>query len=264
VRRTSTRAGYRAIPTLTFEPEELAAVLASGQLARKLDDPLLTSHFESAVRKLTFDLHLTAAPSPEDDEVITNPHRDGGGAQLRQLGTALLRLKRVTFAYHTMSSDRTAKRTVEPYGLFLQSGHWYLAARDVEHDVVRNFRVSRMSDVAVNAKKPQSTDYAIPRSFRPTKHARSRKAWELGDGDVEEATVKFVGSKGAVRAAASLGHPVRGAPGQRRFQVRRADVFVRWLLSFAGDAVPLAPPRLVEAYRDLVRETLAVYDGGDR
>jgi predicted DNA-binding transcriptional regulator YafY len=260
----STRAGYRAIPTLTFEPDELAAVLAAGQLARRLDDPLLTSHFESAVRKLTFDLHLTAAPSAAHDDMITNPHRDGGGAQLRQLGTALLRLKRVTFAYHTISTDRTAKRTVEPYGLFLQSGHWYLAARDVEQDAIRNFRVSRMSNVAVNAKKPQTTDYVIPRSFRPSKHARSRKAWELGDGEAEEAIVKFVGSKGAVRAAASLGDPVRGAPGQRRFQVRRADVFARWLLSFAGDAVPLAPAGLVASYRALVRETLAIYDGGAR
>ena len=105
------------------------------------------------------------------------------GATLRELGKAMLRLKRVTFDYHTMGRDATAARTVEPFGLFFQSGHWYLAGRDVEKDAVRNFRVGRISDLRPNAKAPQSADFTIPRAFRLSSHARSRKAWELGDGD---------------------------------------------------------------------------------
>jgi len=61
-------------------------------------------------------------------------------------------------------------------------------------------------------------------------------------------------------AAGQLGHVVDGAPDHRTFDVRRADVFVRWLLSFAGDARPLEPPEIVERFAATVRETAAVYE----
>jgi predicted DNA-binding transcriptional regulator YafY len=34
---------------------------------------------------------------------------------------------------------------------------------------------------------------------------------------------------------------------------------VRWILSFAGEAVPVSPPHLADAYRDVVRATLSAY-----
>jgi proteasome accessory factor B len=242
-----------------FEPDELDAVLRALSLARELGDPHLASQCDSARRKLTLDLP-DVAPS-EDDGVIV-PRRDGNAETLRELGTAMLRSKRVSFTYHAIGSDTTTERTVEPYGLFLQSGHWYLVGRDVAKDAVRNFRVARIAGARANTSKPQSVDYTIPRGFRLSAHARSRKAWELGDGDAENAIVEFRGANGAVKAAMKLGSPVIGAPRQQRaFQVRRIDVFARWLLSFAGDAVPIAPAQLVDAYREIVRQTLAVYDG---
>lgn len=252
------RRGYRAIPTLTFEPDELHAVLHAIELARSLGDPMLATHCDSGRRKLSHDLSHDGALVEGE-----NPTRAGGesvGTTLRELGKAMLRLKRVTFHYHTMGRDATAARTVEPFGLFFQSGHWYLAGRDVEKEVVRNFRVSRISDLQPNARALQSADFAIPRGFRLSTHARSRKAWELGDGDAEVAIVEFRGGSGAVKAAESLGTAIRGAPRRRRFQVRRLDVFARWLLSFAGDVRPLEPPGLVDAFRELVRQTLARYE----
>jgi hypothetical protein len=64
-----------------------------------------------------------------------------------------------------------------------------------------------------------------------------------------------------VTAASALGDTVRGAPKQRRLRLRRVDVFARWLLSFAGDARPVSPPALVEAFEQIVRQTLACYEG---
>jgi hypothetical protein len=54
---------------------------------------------------------------------------------------------------------------------------------------------------------------------------------------------------------------VPGHPDRRRFRVRRQDAFARWLLGFAGDAAPLAPPELVAEYEALVERTLARYAG---
>jgi hypothetical protein len=115
-----------------------------------------------------------------------------------------------------------------------------------------------MSDVVVNAKQPQSRDYAIPNDFRLAEHAVSRHAWEIGDDDLREMVVEFRGNSGPTVAALKLGQPTDN-PRARMFRVRRIDTFCRWILSFAGEVVPLSPPELVDEYRALVRGTFAVY-----
>jgi hypothetical protein len=52
---------------------------------------------------------------------------------------------------------------------------------------------------------------------------------------------------------------VEGHENRRVFRPRRIDVFARWLLSLQGDAVPLEPDELVQAYRRQIRDTLAIY-----
>ena len=113
----------------------------------------------------------------------------------------------------------------------------------------------------MNATKPGEPDYVIPAAFRLPEHARSREAWELGDTAFVEAIVRFTGTSGPTVAARRLGEPIADAPECRRFQVRRIDVFARWLLSFAGEAEPVAPPELIEAHRVLAERALAVYAG---
>lgn len=264
--RKVAKQGYRALPELTFEPDELDAVLRAATPASTLGDPLLDEQFASALRKLTFDLPVGLTRTGVDQVTgggVPRASAEQLGPQLRTLGEALLRLKRVTFTYHSIGSDAVASRTVEPYGLFIQSAVWYLAGRDTAKDVLRNFRVGRISDVELNEHKPQSTDYEVPPKFRLSTHARSREAWEIGDGDADEMIVEFTGTSRAARAAAALGTPVAGSR-QRSFQVRRVDSFARWLLSFAGDTKPVSPPVLSEAYGALVEETLAVYTGAVR
>jgi proteasome accessory factor B len=173
------------------------------------------------------------------------------------LGDALVRRKRVTFTYHTMGTDASSGRTVEPFGLFFLNQHWYLAGRLPGEEAIKNYRLNRIVGAEVNASKPGSPDYEIPGGFNLRTHARSRQAWELGAGDAATATILFRATTGVAAAAARLGEPVEGYPDRRRFQVRRLDAFARWLLSFAGDLEPLSPRELVDEYLGLVRETLA-------
>jgi predicted DNA-binding transcriptional regulator YafY len=256
--RPGTKPGYRSLPVLTFESEELSALVDAAHVAEKLGDPVLEADVASAMRKLTFDLPV-GSTAAADSPAATTPYHDAHGASLRAIGESLLRRKRVSLSYNAMTSDATSTRTVEPYGLFFLSGHWYLAARDADKGDVRNFRVSRMSRVAPNQKRLQTPDYSIPSSFRLADHARARAPWEIGNDDEQQMVVEFRGESGATRAAAALGRPVDGAPRHRRFAVRRVDSFVRWILSFAGEAVPVSPPHLVDTYRDIVRATLSVY-----
>jgi proteasome accessory factor B len=247
--------GYRSLPTLSFEPEELAAVAEAAARVRELGDPLLAEHSESAMRKLACDLPVDAAG--RGDTQLVPPRARAAPDLLVTLDRALEQRKQVTFRYHTMGSDSTGHRKVEPFGLFFLNQHWYLAARAPGEDVVKNFRLNRMDDVEVNDKRPSSRDYEIPAGFDLREHARSRQAWELGAGDAVVATVAFRVRTGAAAAAFRLGEEVEGQPDRRRFRVRRPDAFARWLLSFAGDLVPVAPRALVDEYHGLLRETLA-------
>lgn len=247
--------GYRALPELAFEADELEALVEAARRVERMGDANLAELARSAMRKLAFDLPVDAsvreslaplhAPAPELGEVL--------GA----LDEGLAGRKRVTITYHSMSSDGTSERVLDPFGLFFLGSTWYLAARDGE--TVKNFRVSRISAASVNSTHPGTRDYEIPGDFRLEEHARSKHAWELGDAAAVEALVEFRGGDGATAAARRLGEAVPGAPSRRRFRVRRSDAFARWLLSFAGEAVPVAPPAMVAEYRQLVELTRARY-----
>lgn len=251
--------GYGSIQLLAFEPDELTVIAAAAARVLQVGDHVLTDDVHSARRKLAFDLQLGATESPSPDDLLLPPAAPADARVLSTLGSALFGRKRVTCEYHSMGAATGASRTVEPYGLFFVSGHWYLAARDIEKDALRNYRVSRMSAVKVNDKKKDTPDYEIPRDFTLREHAKSRKAWEIGDVDSITAVVEFRGESGAARAARALGLSDASGEATRRFDVRRTDSFARWLLSFAGDAVPIAPASLVAEYQSLVQTTLARY-----
>ena len=254
------RWGYRALQTLAFEPDELAAVADAAARVAQLGDPHLAADADSAMRKLAFDLPVDGARADRSVHVV-----DGGdridAATFDALSDALLRRKVVHFDYHTMGADARSSRSVEPYGLFFLSGHWYLVGRDRDRDGLRNFRVSRMSAVEVNDARAQTPDYEIPATFNLRDHARSRHAWELGENGGTVAIVEFRGASGATHAAGRLGEPVEGHELRRRFHVSRRDAFARWLLSFAGEAVPIEPPSLVDEFQSLARQTLAHHGG---
>ena len=255
------RNGYRALTRLTFEPDELAAIVEAARRVTALGDPVLTGHVRSAMRKLACDLPLDGVsieervvpPAPGRSALVPDP------AAFERLGDALERRKRTTFDYFAMGSGTVSSRQVEPYGLFFLSQHWYLAACDTADRVLKNFRLSRIGAVEVNAARPGSPDYEIPAGFSLREHARSRHAWELGDSDTVEATVEFRSEIGAAVAAARFGTTVPEAEHARTFQVRRLDGFVRWLLPLGNAVVPVAPPELVREYTRQVDETLALY-----
>ncbi len=252
--------GYQALATLTFEPDELAVVAAAIARVSDLGDPALKADAESVRRKLAFDLPANSL-APSDGASRLAPVAAPDPELFDQLNDALLRRKRVSFKYHGASEGTTTERTVEPYGLFFLSSHWYLAGCDIDKKQVRNFRLSRIDSLTVNTRRPQSADYEIPEGFTLREHARSRQPWEIGEGDLVEALVRFPRRTGATHAGANLGETVPGDAGVRRFRIRRPDAFARWLLSFGGDAVPLRPKEVVDEYRAALTATSNLYEG---
>ena len=281
------RYGFRALASLMFEPDELSVIVEAAKRVVALGDPVLTEEAQSAIKKLSFDL-----PLPEFDASADAPNMMAKSQSMPMassillersapypsprahsipapdvftaLNDALARRKSVTFDYHGMATNSTARRTLEAYGLFFLSAHWYVTGRDTDKDELRNFRLNRMRNIELNPTRSQTADYEIPAGFNLREHAKSRHAWEIGGGVHENAIVEFLNPAGAAKAAARLGVAVDGATDRRRFQFRRMDSFARWLLSFGGEAVPVEPPALVEEFQRQVRETRAVYAGNQQ
>ncbi len=251
------RYGYRALKELSFTADELSAVADAAARVRSLREPLLADDATSAIRKLAVDLPIDGSSSG-DVQFVARERADP--EIFERLSEALARRKTVSFDYHAISHDRSERRVVEPYGLFFLGSHWYLAARDGSRDEIRNFRLTRMSQVEVNGVRAQTPDYEVPPSFSLREHARSRQAWELGEGDSITATVRFRTMSGPAAVASRLGEPVENAPDLRTFPVRRMDAFVRWLMSFAGEAIPVSPSPVVEAFAKQIAETRVLYE----
>ncbi|MFN2326832.1 MAG: helix-turn-helix transcriptional regulator [Gemmatimonadales bacterium] len=245
--------GYRGLPTLAFEPDELRAIYDVGPRLLSLRIASLLDDARSALRK------LGASPVPPP------PPEQASAAELSAafdtLNDALARRKLVTFSYHSLSSSSHTSRTAQPYGLVALGHQWYLVAVEVGDTIIKQFRLNRMSDVSANPKAPGTHDYEIPPDFNLREHARLRPAWDLGSADAIDALVEVRKRNGTTRVVERLGDAVEGHPDQRMFRVRRHDTFVRWLLGQAGGAVPIEPPELVARYREMARETLARYEG---
>ena len=251
--------GYQALSTLTFEPDELAVLSTAANRVSELGDPALKLDTESIRRKLAFDLPDNALSASDGTRRLL-PRTQPASDVFDQLNDALLRRKRTAFTYQGIGGKAPSERNVEPYGLFFVSSHWYLAARDIEKNQLRNFRLSRISAVRVNPTRSQSADYDIPSEFNLREHARSRPPWEIGDRDLTEAIVQFPRRTGLSFSAARLGEQIPGEQGMRRFRIRRPDAFARWLLSFGGDAIPVSPPDVVREYERQIKVTLSLYD----
>jgi proteasome accessory factor B len=254
--RRPTGLGYQSLPVLAFEPDELDVIVRAATRVQQLGDPVLAREAASALRKLAFDLAITAAPA---SEIAAAELQHDDPLVLDTLDDAIRRRKTVAFDYRSIERDVHGRRTVNPLGLVFVSGHWYLAAQAHDAQALRNFRVSRIRAVDVNSAKPGTADFERPAHFDLASLAASRNAWELGDGDALEAIVQFDRRRGAAMEACRLGEPVRGRADCRRFRVRKPDTFARWLLSLAGDAVPVEPPEVVAAWHEAAKLTMAMY-----
>src|SRR3954469_3791616 len=108
-----------------------------------------------------------------------------GGAELSsrlaKIDTAIYRPKRIEFEYHTMQTDETALRKVDPYHLLFEGGQFYLVGRSHERGAVRVFRLSRIRGKVAYATKAEH-DFQRPADFDPREYA-GRIPWQLGDAE---------------------------------------------------------------------------------
>lgn len=240
---------------VSLDEEEARSALDAVRRVMELPAFPLRREARSAFRKLAFDLdpaRFERAPvvylDPPDAEQLLET--------VRRLSEALQSRKRVRFQYYGIHRDRTTDRSVLPYGLLFQHGHWYLVAHDEDRDDLRVFRVGRIDALSVNRARPGTPDYEVPGSFSLEKYAH-RTAWELGEEDERTLTarVRFPFPRSVWAERNRLGEleaEDEDGGAVRRFSVTQTGPFLRWLLSLGGEVELLGPGELEEELRAMV------------
>ena len=155
------------------QPVELDAsemVLLAGLASEALDDEVLPH--QTALRVALSKLGVIPGRSP-GHLLVRHPVRDPEEVtdeMIDLLAEAVLANKRVSFGY-AKASGAESEREVEPYGLFLKHGHWYLCGRCLRADAIRVFRLSRAWNLEINTRAPATPDFRVPEGFRLLDHS---------------------------------------------------------------------------------------------
>jgi len=222
------------LPELDLEPDEVASLRLALQAVR-VGDP--TAHENESTAAL-WRLGGVADGSTVDvdEELAAIPADDRQPILLR----ATVEHRVCVFDYD--SSAGTTRRTVEPWRVGYERGHWYLTGYDRDRGEQRNFRVDRMGD-RIELGDPESfigpEARTEERAFRP---------WDDGTSETIIALVR-VDADQARWAAELLGEQtVSSEEGDAgtvfRVPVTSWPAFRSFLLSFLDHAELLEPPQL--------------------
>lgn len=255
--------GPRAsLPRVELELEDLEAVHQGLDLLSQVPDFPWGDEVRSARRTLSFDLHETRSGPPTAPVIVRSDPAEVAG-RTAVLTRAMELGKCVTFTYAGAYRDAVTDRKVHPWGLLFKLNHWYLVGRDLDREAVRVFRLGRMSELAMNTRRPGTPDFQRPADFSLAPW-RDAHAWSLPSDDATETEVRvhFDFPQSLLAERNDMGSlETRGANGAqvRVFRARQVDALLRWLLTLQGEARPLSPPEVVRAWQSLVRSVAHLY-----
>lgn len=230
---------------VTLTADEAAAVRAVGLAL--LGDPSFpfAADLRFALAKIataldTHDAPVTALMADEE------PVRQAGA--VADLSDAASARKLVRFAY-TNSLGQHKDHEVEPYGLFVRDGRWYLVGRDSSRargdDDVRVYTVARIERLAVETARPETPDFERPTDFDVAGFIGL--PFQYGPDIIEATLIIDAGEAWRVPALTAGKGSVEQLPdGSMRWRVtaRNERRLMRWVIENGPGLRVVAPPLL--------------------
>lgn len=252
---------YR-LPRIDLTAEEFLVLSVSTQIAAKTETfPFKEAAF-SALQKLGLDLPAEEAAistPPIEFSLLSHKINKKMKRNLEVINKSLLSRKWVKMTYYSLGRDKLTQRKVEPYGLVLKDGTWYLVGFCHLKSEVRVFNLNRVEKLLVNTKSPKSPDFEVPQDFDVRSYV-SEQPWELWEEKRTQVKVRFdpkiawwvkerFGSRGVFEEMGD-------GSGVLTLQVGRPDAFLRWVLTFKERAWIAEPDWLREDFLSTVERIL--------
>ncbi len=181
-------------------------------------------------------------------------------AELPPIAEAVWDDRRIRVTYRRQ--DAVVVRELEPYGLVLKAGVWYLVARSAEQ--LRVYRVDRVVSVCGDGERfVRDAEFDLPGFWadRAAEFARSilRDEVVLRLSPDGARRLPYVADRAAARAAlAAAGEPERGWV-TVRLPVESLDVAYEQLLALGPEAEVLAPARLRRRFARAAARAASLY-----
>jgi proteasome accessory factor B len=213
------------LPDVDLDRDEMAALAVALRVTGRADERL-------ALSKLA-----ARAPDPSGSPATVEARVSLETQAVDGVADAVVGRQPIRFDYQTAAGDQ-AERTLDPYGVVLRRGTWYVVGRDHDRGALRSFRLDRVRGRVRPVGEPGA--YELPDTLDLAGHV----AGPVGDSvDAELAVTP------AARWAAEArgGRVVRQLPdGRDVVALPGVDPWrlVPWVLGFGPDVEVLAPTEL--------------------
>lgn len=160
--------GYR-LPPLMLTDDEAAAVVIGLLAAERLGQPVagISTALAKIQRVLPVALSERVAALRQTLGFTQYQRRPAVAADtgtVLTLATAASQHQRVRLRYRS-HAEHDSQRDLDPYGLVLHSGRWYVTGRDGRSGEVRTFRVDRVREALLSG-----VSFDAPADFDPVQH----------------------------------------------------------------------------------------------
>jgi proteasome accessory factor B len=186
--------GYRIDPgvfymeRVTFSDAEVEALSRLGaRLGKSGAAPL--RELEWAVAKAISSGGRRSAAGAPFETVLLNFEPGEDSAKVEAVQSAISERRGLEIRYRTPGSTKGSARKVDPYGLFLRRGQWYMVGKCHLRGDARMFRLDRL-EIAGGA-RAEARRFDIPPDFSLEDYVKRRAPWEFGDERPSDVSIRF-------------------------------------------------------------------------
>ena len=250
------------LPDLKLPPEDLALLYLAGSAALAQEAFPYARDLAHALNKLSFAARAPGASEVAGSAALRLSADEDGGAgdreparKLEQLSVAVATKKRVHLVYAGAERRARTERDVDPYGLYQRGGAWFLAGWCHLRKALRSFHLARIVSLEINGAAPRTPDFKVQKDFALAELA-TREPWEYRVHAPVCCRVRLDSPvHPEVRESFGVRSRWREAPDGAVVEVEctNSEALVRHVLSFGDQAEVLAPPRLRERARAVLR-----------
>lgn len=261
----SVRFGYcytqevNAFPTMQITEGELFALIVAEKALQQYRGTNFEKPLISAIRKMEQSLPNTISLNLSDLEQTisfrTSAEQILNLETFDALAKAAARRQQIEISYRKPGRREAETRVLDPYHLANINGEWYLFGFDHLRKDIRTFAPGRILSVRL-------TGRSFRRMERFSLEKRLRDSFGVHSGEGEYAVVLRFASRVADYIREKRWHEsqelreLKDGGVELRLSLSGLSEVQRWVLSWGGDAVVLAPPELAGAVRNAAERIL--------
>ncbi len=265
------------IPALVTSKEQLKAAKIMRNLLETLKGSVI---YDDAVK--VFDTLSTVIPenvnygkeNDKDEEEIVDtiqeriiflgaPNEKLDPSIWRFVYSAIQKNQIIVFKYRTVRQSEDVQHAVAPYQLIFENGNWNLWGFEYKEKKRLLFMLSQMKDLHLHSQKGETFEFSLPNDFdfRGTTPA-SFGCYNTPIFETYKIKLKHYAARHAKNRIWGDEQSITETDDGiiLEFESNQYDPILCWILSWAEDAIPLEPKRLVEDWKAHIKKMAEIYN----